>query len=276
MIRVRNTRASAGGLAPQTFANLLGGIGVATRASGGYHNWQETLMTAATQTKAQPLGDAALELVEKQEWLDAVGDRLQRAVDTVYRAGGEGGRRVRDFLHGTWLGHPLHPALVDIPLGAWTTALVFDAASDGRDGLARAADTAIGVGIAGAVGAAATGLTDWQHTTGGDRRVGMAHALLNTAGLALYVTSLILRGRGMRGAGRGLAALGFIVATGAAYAGGHLVFRRRIGVDHAPRPEPWDDFVSVLPESDLAEGAMRVVEVRDVRVLLVRRGGNVY
>src|SRR5262245_66674735 len=102
-------------------------------------------MAAATQTEVQPLGDAALELVEKQEWLDIVSDRVQKAVAAVYKAGGEGGRRVRDFLHGTWLGHPLHPALTDVPLGAWTTALMLDAASQ-RDGgsLARAADTAIG------------------------------------------------------------------------------------------------------------------------------------
>src|SRR4029077_19553365 len=103
--------------------------------------------------------------------------------------GGDAGRRVRDFLHGTWLGHPLHPALTDIPLGAWTTALALDAAGDRSRGMARAADTAMGVGIAGAVGAAVTGLTDWHHTTGGDRRLGLGHAMLNTAALALYVTS---------------------------------------------------------------------------------------
>src|SRR5262245_27358050 len=174
MIRVRNTRASAGGLAPQTFANLLGGIGVATRASGGYHNWQETLMTAATQTKAQPLGDAALELVEKQEWLDAVGDRLQRAVDTVYRAGGEGGRRVRDFLHGTWLGHPLHPALVDVPLGAWTTAFVLDTIGADRRGFARAADSAIALGLAGGAAAAVTSSEERGVGEGGRPRGGAA------------------------------------------------------------------------------------------------------
>ena len=168
---------------------------------------------AMSAAKGSQVGDAALAVVERQEWLDVVGDRLQKAVGAAFQAGGDVGRRVRDFLHGTWLGHPLHPALTDIPLGAWTVALVLDAAGTRDRGLAQAADAAIGVGIAGAAGAAVTGLTDWQHTVGGDRRVGVGHALLNTAALALYVTSLALRRRGLRGAGRGLAALGFIVAS---------------------------------------------------------------
>ncbi|HKB38821.1 MAG TPA: DUF2231 domain-containing protein, partial [Gemmataceae bacterium] len=206
----------------------------------------------ALQTRVQSVGDAAVAVVERQEWLDVIGDRLQKRVAAAFQAGGDTGRRVRDFLHGTWFGHPLHPALTDIPLGAWTTALVLDAA-DARNGggLAQAADTAIGLGIIGAVGAAVTGLTDWHHTTGGDRRVGVGHAVLNATALALYATALALRRRGIRGAGRGLAAFGFVLATGAAYLGGTLVYRRRIGVDHAPRPEAWDNFVSVMSESDL-------------------------
>ena len=153
------------------------------------------------------VGEAAIEAIERQDWLDVVGDRLQKAVAAAFQAGGDTGRRVRDFLHGTWLGHPLHPALTDIPLGAWTTALALDAAGDKNKGMARAADAAIGIGIAGAVGAAVTGLADWHHTTGGDRRVGLGHAMLNTAALALYVTSFALRRSGARDAGRALSAV---------------------------------------------------------------------
>jgi nitrite reductase/ring-hydroxylating ferredoxin subunit/uncharacterized membrane protein len=231
---------------------------------------------AEAQGKVSQIGDAALALVERQEWLDVIGDQLQKAVGAAFQIGGDAGRRVRDWLHGTWLGHPLHPALTDIPLGAWTAALVLDASSSRDRGLARAADVAIGVGIAGATSAAVTGLTDWQHTVGDDRRVGVGHALLNTAALALYGTSLALRCRGVRGPGRSLAALGFVVATGAAYLGGTLVFKKRIGVDHAPRPEAWSDFVRVLSESDLPDGATRAVDAQGVRVVLVRRGQKVY
>jgi nitrite reductase/ring-hydroxylating ferredoxin subunit/uncharacterized membrane protein len=228
------------------------------------------------QGALRQIGDAAIEGVERQDWLDPIADRLQRAVTAVYAAGGDTARRIRDALHGTWLGHPLHPVLTDIPLGAWTAAAIFDLSRrDGDRGLDRAADAAIGVGLAGAVGAAITGLTDWQHTADDDRRVGLLHGLLNVTAATLYGVALTLRVRGDRGAGRGVAGLGFIVAISAAYLGGHLVYRKRIGVDHAERPD-WDDFVAVLPEHTLAEAAPRRVDVRGVSVVLVRRAGRIY
>ncbi|MGH7313121.1 MAG: DUF2231 domain-containing protein, partial [Candidatus Rokuibacteriota bacterium] len=171
------------------------------------------------------VGEAALEAIERQGWLDPVGDRLQEAVARLYQAGGETGRGIRDVLHGTWLGHPLHPVLTDVPLGAWTAALVLDAMDSGRGrGFSRAADASIGVGLAGAVGAAVTGLTDWHHTSGGARRAGLVHGLLNTTATALYAGSLLLRRRGSRAAGQGLSGAGFLVAIAAAYLGGHLVY----------------------------------------------------
>src|SRR5438552_14840908 len=33
---------------------------------------------------------------------------------------------IKTFLNGTWLEHPLHPVLTDIPIGAWTLAIAFD------------------------------------------------------------------------------------------------------------------------------------------------------
>jgi nitrite reductase/ring-hydroxylating ferredoxin subunit/uncharacterized membrane protein len=223
------------------------------------------------------VGEAAVQAIERQGWLDPLGDRLQPAVAGLYRAGGETGRVIRDMLHGTWLGHPLHPVLTDIPLGAWTVALVLDAMDNGRGrGFSRTADASIGLGLAGAVGAAATGLTDWHHTANGDRRTGLVHGLLNTAATALYAGSFLLRRRGSRAAGQGLAGAGFLLAVGAAYLGGHLVFGRRVGVDRAPRPEGWDEFISVLPEGELREGTPRRVHARDTAIVLVRRGSRVY
>jgi nitrite reductase/ring-hydroxylating ferredoxin subunit/uncharacterized membrane protein len=227
--------------------------------------------------RMRDLGETAVATIERQDWLDALGDRLQRGVAAAFGAGGEAGRRVRDALHGTWLGHPLHPVLTDVPLGAWTAALVLDAV-DGRDGtaLARAADGAIGVGLAGAAGAAITGLTDWHHTQGGDRRVGLAHGLLNTTAATLYAAGLVLRRRGHRDGGRALSALGFVVALGAAYLGGHLVYRKKLGVDHAPRAEGWDDFVAVGGEAEVREGQPRRVEARGTALVLVRQDGRLH
>ena len=214
--------------------------------------------------------------IERQDVLDVVGSRLQQAIGSAFAAGGTAGRRVRDFLHGTWLGHPLHPALIDVPLGAWTTALVLDTlAGRKRNGFARAADSAIALGLAGGVAAAITGLTDWHHTEGGDRRRGLTHGLLNLGAMTIYATALTLRRRGARGPGRLLAALGFLTAGTAGYLGGDLVYRRRIGVDHGAR-ETWDSFVAVLPYRDLQDGHPRRVEARGVSIVLLRRGGRVY
>src|SRR6185436_17209659 len=124
-------------------------------------------------------------------------------------------------------------------------------------------------------GAAVTGTTDWQHTDAETRRVGLVHGLLNVSATGLYAASLFLRWRGARPAGRAVGGLAFTVALGAAYLGGHLVYRKRIGVDHAPRVR-WDEYVPVLRESELAESSVRRVEARGVRIVVIRRGGHVY
>lgn len=144
--------------------------------------------------------------VERQDWLEPVADTLSGAVESAFEGAGEPGRTVQNLLHGTWLGHPLHPVLTDVPVGAWTVAAVLDAAeASGRKELRRAADAAVAVGLVGALGAATTGLTDWHNTDGGDRRVGVAHGLLNVSATLLYATSWMLRQRGQRETARGLA-----------------------------------------------------------------------
>lgn len=87
------------------------------------------------------------------------------------------GRHVKNFLHGTWLGHPFHPVMTDVPIGAWTAALVMDAFDrpttwDGRGRYSDGADAAIAVGVAGAAVAATAGLVDWHHTDDGSRASG--------------------------------------------------------------------------------------------------------
>jgi nitrite reductase/ring-hydroxylating ferredoxin subunit/uncharacterized membrane protein len=225
------------------------------------------------------IGERAALAIERQERLQRLEERLQRSVSAAFRAAGAGGRAVKNLLHGTWLGHPLHPVLTDVPIGAWTAALALDAADTAaggrRDGFRRGADGAIRVGIAGAVAAALAGLTDWQHTGGPARRAGLAHAALNTAALALYTGSLVLRRRRARRAGRGLAGAGFGVLLASAYLGGRLVYHHRVGVDHADR-EGVEGFARALRESDLLDGQPRRAEVEGVRIVLVRRDGRIH
>ena len=172
----------------------------------------------------------AIQLIEQQGWLDSLGEELQPLVQELLRQLGDG---AKDLLHGTWLGHPLHPALTDVPIGAWTMAMLFDAVeliSETED-VRGAADLAVGVGLAGALGAAVTGAADWSETEGKARTIGVAHALMNITATGLYATSLVMRKTGSRRAGIGVSLLGYAIASASAYLGGHLVFGESIGVE---------------------------------------------
>ena len=144
--------------------------------SGGWMRSQRPSITSS-----------AISQVEAAEWLDGPAYTLANAVALPQRLAGTPGKRVRNALHGTWFGHPVHPMLVTVPIGTWTLALGLDTlealgANNGQ-GYGRAADLAVQTGAAGAVAAAAAGLTDWQQTHGRSRRVGLVHALVNGTAL---------------------------------------------------------------------------------------------
>src|SRR5262249_30023267 len=155
-------------------------------------------------------------------------------------------QRLRNFLNGTWLGEPLHAALTDVPIGAWTAAMIFDALSltgSGRK-LAPAADASIAIGCAGAACSAVAGLTDWSDVDPPARRTGLIHGLLNIGATALFTTSFILRKKNSRAAGRFTAALGYGVMTFAAHLGGKMVYEYRVGVDRTAGQVFPADFVA--------------------------------
>jgi len=197
--------------------------------------------------------ETAIDLITRQEWLDTAADALQPAITDAFEAGGEAGQRIKNFLHGTWLGHQLHPVITDVPVGAWTVAAVLDCMElAGKEEYAPGADAAVAIGLVGAVGAAVTGITDWSDTDGKSRKVGLMHGLLNTAAAALYTTSLVCRSKNARGAGISLSMLGYAIAGTSAYLGGHLVFNDEIGVNHTTDIYDYpQEFTPVLAESDL-------------------------
>jgi nitrite reductase/ring-hydroxylating ferredoxin subunit/uncharacterized membrane protein len=217
------------------------------------------------------------DLIAHQDWLNPVEEGLQKAVQKTYGSMGQRGHRIEDALHGTWLGQPLHVALTDIPIGAWTAAMIFDVVDvvTGRDEFGAAADAAIGIGLVGAAGSAITGLTDWQAVDPPARRVGVVHALLNVTGVALFSSALLQRNRS-RGARRLLAALGWTASLMAAHLGGDLVYEHKIGVDHSRGEALPDDFVAIMADSDLPEGQPRRVEHNGAAILLVRRVNRIF
>ena len=218
---------------------------------------------------------SALSRLTDQPALDVIADPLSRAVRGTYEAAGDAGRRAKNTMHGVWLGHPLHPALVAIPLGAWTTAVALDvaAAANGDRGMSRAADFAIAVGLVGAAGSAVTGLTDWSETSGRARRTGLVHGLMNIAATGLCAVSYLLRKTGSRAAGQTCSAAGLAIASAAGYLGGSLVFDRRIGVTHADADLP-EDFTPVVDSASLAENTMTRARAGSADVLLVRQHGR--
>lgn len=217
----------------------------------------------------------ALVRVVDQPALDTLAVPLSDAIKEVYSRAGEAGRIAKNALHGVWLGHPLHPVMTDVPLGAWTTGLVLDAVGVFRkdEGLERAADVAIAVGLVGAVGAAVTGLTDWSETQGRSRRTGLLHGLLNITATALYATAYALRKNGARPAGTSCAIAGYAIAIGAAFLGGDLVYDQRVGVTHADAAQP-EQFTPVAEASRLGPNTMIHAQTADADALLVRQHGR--
>ncbi|HEV8194586.1 MAG TPA: Rieske 2Fe-2S domain-containing protein [Ktedonobacterales bacterium] len=221
---------------------------------------------------------ATLENVERQDWVEQSSESVQQAVSSAYSAGGSLGQQVANFLNGTWLGHPLHPVVVAVPIGSWTATLALDSLElMGKKEMAAGADATVVVGLLGALSSAAAGLTQWQYTLDKPRRVGLLHGLVNVSATTLYAVSLLARFRGARRAGRLTALLGFGILTLGGYLGGELSYRYHIGIDHAPEEEtPPSDFVAVLAEAELPEGTMKQVIAGTVPVLLARQGGQIY
>jgi nitrite reductase/ring-hydroxylating ferredoxin subunit/uncharacterized membrane protein len=211
-----------------------------------------------------------------QPALDAIADPLSRAVKGVYAAGGDAGQRAKNFAHGVWLAHPLHPVFTDIPIGAWTAGLVIDAVAAAKHdrALQRAGDIAIAVGLAGAAAAAVTGLTDWSETSGRAQRTGLVHGLLNIAATTLYAAAYMLRKNGSRASGQSCAVAGYTIAAGSAWLGGDLVYDQRIGVTHASTDEP-EEFTAIAKSDAVADGTMIRARHDSVDALVVRQRGRV-
>ncbi len=222
------------------------------------------------------LKDAFIEFIERQTGLDHASDVLQSCVRELFGSAGPSGQKLKDALNGTWLGHPLHPALTDVPIGSWTMAVVLDTVgiATGRRELAVGADLAVTIGLVGALGAAVAGLTDWSDMDSRPRRVGLAHAIINIGATALFAGSLAMR-RTNRRVGVIFGFMGYGVMSAGAFLGGHLVFGERIGVNHAAQ-KLTDEFTDVLADTDLREGQLCRAEAAGVPVVLARQGGAIY
>jgi nitrite reductase/ring-hydroxylating ferredoxin subunit/uncharacterized membrane protein len=256
--------------------------GIGREATGGRQSTVHTREGAVVersraQDRPRNMGRRVVAALGRQEWLDRPSYRLEHALTFVFAACGRYRERVSNALHGTWLGHPVHPALTSLPTGAVASTLVLDAASvlPGRTAAFRQASrSALGVAILASVGAAATGLTDWQHTQEQARRIGLVHGVLNGIATGLYALSWWDRGRGRHARGMAGSALGYALTLGSGYLGAALVYGSGTGVDRSGARLTVDEWTPALPLAAL-DGRPQRVEVAGVGVVLYRNDGLV-
>jgi len=212
--------------------------------------------------------DQVVERIENAGPLDPVVKTVRKIINTALQP-----QALRDALHGVWLGHPLHPVLTDVPIGAWSAAAILDVVP----GTGPASATLIATGCASAVPTAITGWADWSQLHPQQQRVGLVHALANGVALSLYTASLVARARGRSLTGKAMsyAGLGAVMAGG--YLGGHLVFRQAAGVNHTA------DTIDLFPGGwqplgrldDLPDGRPTKRTIEGVDLLVLRRGQHV-
>jgi nitrite reductase/ring-hydroxylating ferredoxin subunit/uncharacterized membrane protein len=207
-----------------------------------------------------------VEAIENFSSLDAPAAALSGVVRKAIPEG-----PVEDTLSGTPIGHPLHPVLVTVPIGAWTSSLAFDLIGDDT-----AARRLIAIGCLSALPTAAAGASDWMTTQGPERRVGLVHALLNYAALGAYGMSWLARRRGRRARGVLLSVTGAGLVSASGWLGGHLSYSLGVGVDTTVFHQVPQDWTDVAAESDLPmEGELAGADADGVAVLLTRRNGAI-
>jgi nitrite reductase/ring-hydroxylating ferredoxin subunit/uncharacterized membrane protein len=210
-----------------------------------------------------------LDRIERAKALDPVVEKVRPVVSAILRD-----RRIKDALHGVWLGHPLHPLLVQVPIGTWISAGLLDLMPHSG----RASSRLISAGLLAAAPTAVSGWNDWSVLHPEQARVGVVHATANVTAIGCYVASLRARakGHGLRGRLLGWTGLAMVVTGGAI--GGHLSYRQAAGVNHAEDvphlvPEGWQDVGSF---SELPDGTPVERDLGGVELMLLRRGDQVY
>lgn len=212
--------------------------------------------------------ETAVSKVEQAESLDGSVAAVKKAVDAALPS-----PAVRDALHGVWMGHALHPALIIMPLGSWISAAVLDFVPGGR----RAAQTLVGLGVLTSLPTAAAGAADWSDLHPQQQRTGLVHAAGNVAALALQVASWRARRRGRPVRGTALSLTALSLGGASAYLGGHLAYRQAAGVNHAeqaPHLLP-EEFTRLGTLDELPEGRPVRKVLDGVPVFVLRRGRRV-
>lgn len=206
---------------------------------------------------------STVDKLEGAAWLDPAAGTVARLAKKAVPWPG-----VTNALHGVPLGHPLHPLMVIVPLGAWVSAAVLDL----LPGNERAAQTLVGLGVMSAVPTALTGVTDFSQLDTPQQRTGIVHQAGNAVATGLFLASWIARRNGHQGSGKILAFTGLGIASAGGFLGGHLSYRQGAGVNRnedLPEevPEGWH---SLGPVEAFPAGELRPAQLGSVPLLVLR------
>lgn len=232
----------------------------------------------AARPGIRKLGLRVVAALERQSWLDRPSYRFEHVLTFVFAACGAARGRITNAMHGSWLGHPVHPVLTSVPTGAIAATVALDVASvlphDGES-LRNASRAALGVGILGSLGALATGVTDWQYTHEQARRIGIFHGTLNLVATSLYVVSWRNRRQHRQFRAASVSALGYGLMLASGYLGGELVYGYGVGVDHSGARPALTTWTPLLPVHMLPKGRPQRVQIDGAELLLYRDGDRV-
>lgn len=153
----------------------------------------------------------------QDRWALPLGNFNRRWLEAAFRPI----RPIKDLLNGTWLGHPLHAAITDVPIGSLIVAVILDLL-----GQPVGADVALLATVLFMLAAAVAGAADYVDTDGTARVRATLHSTLMVVALVVLIVSLVLRAIGLsdRTVPVALSILGLLVVIAGAFVGGDVVY----------------------------------------------------
>ena len=201
-------------------------------------------------------------------------------MDAIYGRLGRPGKLLQDFLNGSWLGHSLHPVVVDVVVGGATAAVLLEVLSWlGVADLRVAVLWVLGLTWLAGLSAIVTGLTDFKDTATGDERhvVGL-HGLINIVATVLFIGAFLSLLADADLVAGWLIVVGYGVLSVGAYIGGHVVFKYGYMVNHNAfsSGKKAKEFTAVLPAAELPQATPTKAMLGTTGLVVVRRGDLVW
>lgn len=159
--------------------------------------------------------------IERLEVLDASAEAGSRVAGRLIGRG-----RFARALRGSWLGHPVHPLLITIPIGTWMVSAVFDLVF--KD--VTAARRLLAIGLAATPPTVLAGWADYTLLDRRQQRVGLVHAVSNAVGVTMFSLSLRAYRQQRNGAARMYTLLGLTAISVGGALGGHLSYAQGAGM----------------------------------------------